>query len=189
MHDGICSLAIDKKVAMVIIPFHRHWAVHGGMDELPGSVRSANRNIMRNAPCSVGILIDRGTFMGTSSLSSKSLYSIGVIFAEGPDEREALAYVLRMGDHPNITMIGKKHHIFREEVVSDSVGTVAVIRSLGLIGDMLASTDSKCHTSVLVVQQQTFASELIGKDKFLFKDSCVVLDIPQNSGKVWPELK
>ncbi|GLU02599.1 hypothetical protein SLE2022_198440 [Rubroshorea leprosula] len=256
MHDEICSLAMDKRVAMVIIPFHRHWAVHGGMDELPRPVRSANRNILRSAPCSVGILIDRGTFMGTSSLSSKSLYSIGVIFAEGPDDREALAYALRMGDHPNvcitvvqliannkhkvstnqsdhlddqiinefkITMVGKKHHTFREEAVSDSVGTVAVIRSvencfhlilvgrrhdkesqlflglgltewnefpeLGLIGDMLASTDSNCHTSVLVVQQQTFANELIGKDKFLFKDSCVVLDIPQNSGKVWPELK
>ncbi|GLU11934.1 hypothetical protein SLE2022_286520 [Rubroshorea leprosula] len=251
MHDEICSLAIDKRVAMVIIPFHRQWAAHGAMDDqLPGrQVRSANCNILHNAPCSVGILVDRGT----GTICSSSLCNIGVIFVQGPDDREALAYALRMGDHPNvrltlvriidtnnkatngttcqsdhlddqiinefrISMVGKKYHTYREEGVSDSVGTVGVIRSvenlfdlilvgrrhdndsplflgltewnefpeLGFIGDMLASSDSNCHVSVLIVQQQTFANELRGRDKFLSKDSSVILDMPRNTGKVWP---
>lgn len=38
------------------------------------------------------------------SLSPKDTYFVGVIFIEGPDDREALAYATRMGERPNVSI-------------------------------------------------------------------------------------
>ncbi|WRX33051.1 Cation/H+ exchanger - like 10 [Theobroma cacao] len=258
MHDEICSLALEKRVSMVIIPFHKQWSTSTEIEELPKPIRSVNQQILQNAPCSVGILVDRGTLTGTSSMSSKTIYSIGMIFMEGPDDREALAYVMRMGEHPNISItvtrlvdsnkkkkeagdgggdteqddrivndfriahVGKKHHVYKEEFVSNSVETVEVIRSmensydlllvgrrhdtesplfmgltewnefpeLGFVGDMLASADSGCEVSVLVVQQQTLPGagrRNVGiSNNSMDQDSCTVVDIPRKYSRVWP---
>ncbi|KAI8523499.1 hypothetical protein RHMOL_Rhmol13G0078600 [Rhododendron molle] len=104
MHDEVCALALDKKVSMVILPFHKF----EGMEEAEVSAnaaRAVNRNILRMAPCSVGILVDRGT-LGRSSqnVTSRTSYSISVIFLGGQDDREALAYANRMAKHPNVAI-------------------------------------------------------------------------------------
>lgn len=116
------------------------------------------------APCSVGILVDRGT-LGRSShnVASRTSYNIGMIFLGGKDDREALAYANRMAKHPNVAVsvvrlieysINKfkitndmERDIelindfrianakseccdYKEEVVSDSVGVVSVVRAI-----------------------------------------------------------
>lgn len=104
MHDEVCALALDKKVTMVILPFHKFW----GMEETEVSAngaRAVNRNILRMAPCSVGILVDRGTLGGSShNVASRTSYNIGMIFLGGKDDREALAYANRMAKHPNVAV-------------------------------------------------------------------------------------
>ncbi|PON77973.1 DNA-directed DNA polymerase [Parasponia andersonii] len=105
MHDDICSLALEKRVCMVIVPFHKNWSHHGADDALTSNpLRTVNLNILKNAPCSVGILVDRGAFSSTISLSSKTPYSVGMFFVEGPDDREALAYAIRMAEQPNVSI-------------------------------------------------------------------------------------
>ncbi|KAL4294904.1 hypothetical protein HN51_045749 [Arachis hypogaea] len=64
-----------------------------------------NRRVLENAPCSVGILVDRG-LGGTSHISASNVsYSITVLFFGGSDDREALAYGARMAEHPGIRLV------------------------------------------------------------------------------------
>ncbi|KAM4095910.1 hypothetical protein ACJW30_08G066700 [Castanea mollissima] len=156
MHDEICNLALEKRVSMVIIPFHKHWTLHGS-EECDNPLKAVNFKILKNVPCSVGILVDKETLSGRNSGGSKPLYSIGMIFVGGPDDREALAYAMRMAEHPNVSLtvirlvqpnkksteldcdmikrfkmsnIQQKHHIYKEEVVKDSVEMINVIKLL-----------------------------------------------------------
>ncbi|KAF9679013.1 hypothetical protein SADUNF_Sadunf07G0095900 [Salix dunnii] len=65
-----------------------------------------NQNVLESAPCSVGLLVDRGlgsimqTGPARNSSSSKG-HRIAMIFIGGPDDREALAYAWRMAGHPD----------------------------------------------------------------------------------------
>lgn len=172
MHDEICSLALEKRASMVIIPFHKQWKPHDNEEYYSvNPIRSVNLKILKNAPCSVGILIDRGTLSGNiETMKSRPFYRIAVIFVEGADDREALAYAMRMADHPDvgITVIQflieskkksknlvsreldfeiidqfktatmhKMRHLYREEVVSESVEVINVIRSLQNLYDLV----------------------------------------------------
>ncbi|TXG68861.1 hypothetical protein EZV62_003796 [Acer yangbiense] len=87
MHDDICTLAFDKLASLVILPFHRRW-------------------VLEKAPCSVGILVDRGnmrraTMMPPDSSSSPDhndlpSYNVALVFLGGNDDREALTFAKRM---------------------------------------------------------------------------------------------
>ncbi|KAF8402548.1 hypothetical protein HHK36_010633 [Tetracentron sinense] len=251
MHSDISGLALDKNATLVIVPFHKQWTM-GGTIESINAIRNVNRNILNKAPCSIGILVDRGTFSGSLSISlSKSLYSVGVIFLGGSDDREALAYAMRMSKHPNVNLTairilehGQKNRMmtegnldnemikelrmgnmenerveYREEKVRNGIGTARVIRSLensydlilvgrrhatdspllrglkdwnefpelGYIGDMVASTDSDCEASILVVQQQAYLAEaLLDSPKYHEPDYCAVVLVPRHVAKVRP---
>ncbi|CAK9164137.1 unnamed protein product [Ilex paraguariensis] len=108
MHDDICTVALDRGANIVIVPFHKQWTIDGTVGVNFPSIRTVNQNVIQKAPCSVGILIDRGQ-MGVSHsvLNGPSLFRIAVLFIGGEDDREALAYSSRMANHPHIhlTMI------------------------------------------------------------------------------------
>ena len=55
--------------------------------------------VLENARCSVGILVDRGFGGGTHVPASNVSYSVTVLFFGGCDDREALAYGVRMAEH------------------------------------------------------------------------------------------
>ncbi|OIT00843.1 PREDICTED: cation/H(+) antiporter 15-like [Nicotiana attenuata] len=102
MHNDVCHLAMDKRAAFVVLPFHKHWAVHTS-DVEENCIRNVNRKILTTAPCSVGVFIDRSTSSTNTPLSTMTnVYSIGVLFIGGQDDREALAYANRMAIHPNV---------------------------------------------------------------------------------------
>ncbi|KAF6142906.1 hypothetical protein GIB67_033294 [Kingdonia uniflora] len=103
VHEDICELVMDRIIAMVIIPFHKQWSLGGDIESI--KCRNVNKNIIENAPCSVGILVDRGILGGTRSAMGGWTFSrVGVIFFGGPDDREALSYAMRMAEHPNINV-------------------------------------------------------------------------------------
>lgn len=65
MHDDICHVAEEKRVAMIILPFHKQWTVSGVDDEevvenVGHGWREVNQRVLKHAPCSVAVLVDRG---------------------------------------------------------------------------------------------------------------------------------
>ncbi|CAL5374564.1 unnamed protein product [Camellia sinensis] len=97
MHEDICNLALKKVAALIVIPFHRKWAIDGSIEMEDFSLRSLNCKIFDAAPCSVGILIDRGrNQVQQASTTQLSSQRVAVIFFGGRDDREALAFAIRM---------------------------------------------------------------------------------------------
>ncbi|KAL1559743.1 Cation/H(+) antiporter 15 [Salvia divinorum] len=104
MHEDICQVAEDKRAALIIIPFHKQLTVDGGMEAANPALRTINQNVLANAPCSVGILVDRG-LTGSTRLSLNQIeHHITMLFFGGPDDREALAYALRTSEHPGVNL-------------------------------------------------------------------------------------
>ncbi|KAL8539815.1 hypothetical protein ACS0TY_001426 [Phlomoides rotata] len=104
MHEDICDVAEDKRVALIIIPFHKQQTVDGGMEATNPAIRTINQNVLANAPCSVGILVDRGLTGSTRLAANQIAHSVAVLFFGGADDREALAYGWRMCEHPGINL-------------------------------------------------------------------------------------
>ncbi|XP_040994234.1 cation/H(+) antiporter 4-like [Juglans microcarpa x Juglans regia] len=228
MAEGICSLALDKLASFIILPFHRKWSVDGCVASEDSTIQTLNRNVLEHAPCSVGILVDRGDDynLGRSSTlmlsSDSSTYSVAMIFLGGNDDREALSFAKRMSnkyskisltvihlvspgsneldvtnylenvldslalkdvilnngddeyvryleeivqDGPQMTstvcsmvdeydliIVGRRHKM--ESPQTSGLAELSKFPELGIIGDLLASSDLNTRTSVLVVQQQ-----------------------------------
>ncbi|KAG2391476.1 hypothetical protein LR48_Vigan07g092100 [Vigna angularis] len=103
MHDEICMQAAEKRASILIAPFHKQFRTNEVI-ELANPIKALNRHLLRTAPCSVGILVERGSFVSNNPLTTLSFYNVAVVFIEGPDDREALAYAMRIADHPNVSV-------------------------------------------------------------------------------------
>ncbi|KAH7655270.1 Cation/H+ exchanger domain-containing protein [Dioscorea alata] len=104
IHEDILESAQQKRVAFIILPFHKILQVDGSLQSLNHIYQQINRRILSQAPCSVGILVDRG-LGGTAQVSASSVsYTIIVFFFGGADDREALVYGARMAEHPGISL-------------------------------------------------------------------------------------
>jgi Kef-type K+ transport system membrane component KefB len=105
IHEDIISSAEQKRAALILLPFHKHQRVDGSMETVGHDYQIVNQRVLRHAPCSVGILVDRG-LGGSVQVSSKEVsYTIAVLFFGGPDDREALSYASRMAEHPGIDLV------------------------------------------------------------------------------------
>ncbi|KAL5164083.1 Cation/H(+) antiporter 15 [Glycine soja] len=132
-------------------------------------------SLMRDAPCSVGIIVDRGL----GSLFKVNLRVL-VLFIGGPDDREALAVAWRMSKHQGVQLSVMRILMYGEaaevDVLShvESRGLLSVDKEqvgtrnslilseliqwahcpeLGVIGDMVASNNFGSSSSVLVGQK------------------------------------
>lgn len=104
MHEDICNAAEEKGVAIIIIPFHKKQTVDGDMLETNPALRMVNHNLLQSAPCSVGILVDRGLNGSNPLISNQASHQVAVLFFGGSDDREALSYGWRMSRHPNVNL-------------------------------------------------------------------------------------
>ncbi|KAH7440341.1 hypothetical protein KP509_04G103000 [Ceratopteris richardii] len=106
MYEDICVTANDKRAAMIVLPFHKHarpYMHDGTWESHSAGLRQVNQKVLLHAPCSVGILVDRG--IGVMSLASSFVNQrIAVLFYGGPDDREALAIGYRMAEHPGVKL-------------------------------------------------------------------------------------
>ncbi|KAI3903921.1 hypothetical protein MKW92_047364 [Papaver armeniacum] len=135
MHEDICNLAEEKRVSMIVVPFHKQQTIDGGMEAPNPAFRTVNQNVLANAPCSVGILVDRGLGASARTTSPHGSHHIVVLFFGGPDDREALAYALRMSDSPHLGLTvvrfipgdDAKGWFKRHENDSTDTGTLAVV--------------------------------------------------------------
>ncbi|XP_042006303.1 cation/H(+) antiporter 15-like [Salvia splendens] len=93
MDDDVCTVARERRAALLVVPFHKQRNADGEMEDINPSLRSINEGILENAPCSVGILVDRG-----AAETQDHAQNVAALFFGGPDDREALAYAWRMAD-------------------------------------------------------------------------------------------
>jgi hypothetical protein len=104
IHEDICTSAHQKRAAIILLPFHKHQRIDGTMESLGHSFHVINELVLSHAPCSVGILVDRG-LGGTSQVQASEVsFKVVVIFFGGRDDHEALAYGMRMAEHPGILL-------------------------------------------------------------------------------------
>uniref|UniRef100_A0A2N9GI63 Cation/H+ exchanger transmembrane domain-containing protein n=1 Tax=Fagus sylvatica TaxID=28930 RepID=A0A2N9GI63_FAGSY len=85
------ALALDKQTPLIIVPYHENLR-HIQGNRVATSIRAFNTNLQMHAPCTVGILVDRGSRHMNSSQFS---YNVVVIFIGGEDDRQALGKKLR----------------------------------------------------------------------------------------------
>ncbi|CAN1754090.1 Cation/H(+) antiporter 15 [Linum perenne] len=139
IHEEVHRIAMEKRTSMLILPFHRQWKVHGFEDD--PKARLVNRHILHKSPCSVGVLIDRGT---VEANTDTLMCSIGVIFIQGRDDREALAYAMRMGEKPNVgvTLV----HIIETGYQPSTVNSVVDLQlDYQMISDFKIATVARKH--------------------------------------------
>lgn len=106
MYDNICQMACDKGARIIIMPFHKQWAIDGGVESVSTSLQSLNINVLNKAPCSVGILVDRGMANGSVSvLARRSLFQVAALYIGGPDDNESLSYAFRMARHESVRLV------------------------------------------------------------------------------------
>lgn len=93
MHEDVCALAFDKGSDLIII----------GIDDRTAAERRLCRTVLRGSPCSVAILLDQGRlpdFKKMGSAMKQTRINICVIFLGGADDRETLAFAVRIMNHP-----------------------------------------------------------------------------------------
>ncbi|KAF3452658.1 hypothetical protein FNV43_RR03091 [Rhamnella rubrinervis] len=114
IHEDICSLAEDKKVSLIIVPFHNQSTViiegaTSSENNAHSPLRDVNKNVLDNAQCSVAVFVDRGltTLQQMDSSHGGIRRHFYMLFIGGADDRDALAYAWRMSKVPrtNLTVI------------------------------------------------------------------------------------
>ncbi|KAH7550533.1 hypothetical protein JRO89_XS13G0211300 [Xanthoceras sorbifolium] len=108
MYQNICELALEHRATLIILPFHKEYPGNlGGTEFFRGGLHSMNVDVLGHAPCSVGILVDKGNFRNPLAGCSlqHSVHQFVVLFLGGADSREALAYADRMAGNPDVAVI------------------------------------------------------------------------------------
>ena len=106
MHEDICHVADDKRITMIILPFHVRWRDEGDglVENVSQSWKAVNQRVLKDAPCSVAVLVDRGFGSETQNPGPNSsvAHRVCIIFFGGPDDREALELGGRIAEHPAV---------------------------------------------------------------------------------------
>ncbi|XP_022983542.1 cation/H(+) antiporter 15-like [Cucurbita maxima] len=105
MHDVVCSLALDKKTSLILVPFHQRFHSNGVLSLSQYKTKMVNHHILENAPCSVALVVERGILKTPKSIATNfHPFQIVMVFIGGPDDREAMFIGARMVGHPNINL-------------------------------------------------------------------------------------
>ncbi|KAF0919377.1 hypothetical protein E2562_029324 [Oryza meyeriana var. granulata] len=99
MHEDITSAAENQHSALILLPFHKHRPVDGGLEVSHPAIQSLNGSVQRFSPCTVGILVDRGL-----AAVPGAGYCVAVLFFDGSDDREVAAQATRMAKNPAIDL-------------------------------------------------------------------------------------
>ncbi|KAG6393597.1 hypothetical protein SASPL_147841 [Salvia splendens] len=120
VHDDILCVAIDESATVIILPFHKHWEIDGSIGSINKGVQSMNVKVLEHAPCSVGILVDRGILTGQLSiLTGQFVYRVAVVYLGGADDAESLCYGSRIAGHDNATLTVIRYLLYGCDSVRD----------------------------------------------------------------------
>ncbi|XP_022759443.1 cation/H(+) antiporter 15-like [Durio zibethinus] len=107
MHEDVSNFALDKGVTVILLPFHKNPNGLGGWTDVNSQHQQVSENLLANAPCSIGILVDRGLTRHLPLESQRDRmrkFRTAVLFVQGTDDREALAYAWRMASNPGLML-------------------------------------------------------------------------------------
>ncbi|CAL4936853.1 unnamed protein product [Urochloa decumbens] len=104
IHEDIVASALHKRAALLVLPFHKMLCHDGTMEPVDRAFHQVNVRVLGSAPCSVAVLVDRVLGGAAQVAAPEVSYAVLVLFFGGPDDREALAYAARMGEHPGIEL-------------------------------------------------------------------------------------
>ncbi|MCL7021619.1 hypothetical protein MKW94_029433 [Papaver nudicaule] len=149
MHEDVCHVAEEKRVTMMILPFHKRARRDEGGDIQVENVgpgwRAVNQCLLKHAPCSVAVLVDRGLscnsrdddITGPPAVAQR----VCVVFFGGPDDRQALEFGGRMADHPGVDVTVVR---FAEQIVTEN--KIIILDSLSTTADPEKELDEKAIT-------------------------------------------
>lgn len=91
---------------MIVVPYHRKTRFDGKMGAGKSSVREFNVNVLQRARCTVGILVDRGLecSVAAGEEGEEKKDRVVVMFLGGADDREAVAYGIRLAMNPSVSV-------------------------------------------------------------------------------------
>ncbi|CAJ1858009.1 unnamed protein product [Sphenostylis stenocarpa] len=120
MHDDVCRISLECGANILILPFHKRWEIDGTIGAEHKSIQNMNIRVLERAPCSVGILVDRGILNDSPSLlMARGMYYVVVFFIGGADDAETLAYGNRMARHECVYVTVVRFLLFGEENSKD----------------------------------------------------------------------
>ncbi|KDP43477.1 hypothetical protein JCGZ_16764 [Jatropha curcas] len=103
MYEDVCIAAVDFRASIIFIHLHKRQRIDEKLENGKEDIRISNQKILRHAPCTVGILVDRGQ-TGFKKPGSELVQQVATLFFGGPDDREALACSKRIAMHPYIKL-------------------------------------------------------------------------------------
>ncbi|KAK8509534.1 hypothetical protein V6N12_001624 [Hibiscus sabdariffa] len=104
MHEDVNNFALDKFTNIILIPFHKRPDTSGGWTDENLQHELVNQNLLETSRCSIGLLVDRGLTSFPESQKGTRVCRVSMLFVEGPDDREALAYAWRMAGNPSLIL-------------------------------------------------------------------------------------
>jgi len=135
IHEDIYNVSQEKEANLIILPFHKQSNIEGILEISNTAFQEINRNVMRDAPCTVGIFVDRGL----GSLFKVNLRVV-MVFIGGPDDREALAVAWRMSKHQGVQLSVVRVLMFGEAA---EVDVMSQVESHGLLSVVLDTEKQK----------------------------------------------
>ncbi|KZV49314.1 cation/H(+) antiporter 15-like [Dorcoceras hygrometricum] len=161
MHDEVCEMAVDRRVSLVIFPFHRRFNTTAESSSF--NIKTVNDRILQTLPCTTAIVVDRSPTIisssATTGAASSSSYEDGpfgvaVFFIGGPDDREALAIGSRMVSQPNIHLTIYRL-ILKEDAISIDIVDSNMEKKLDneVMDEILVKSRNNGDTRVSYVEQ------------------------------------
>ncbi|WJX55549.1 hypothetical protein P8452_41314 [Trifolium repens] len=130
IHEDIYNSANEKRISLTILPFHKQLSSEGVLETTSVVYRDINLDVMQNAPCSVGIFVDRD-FASISKMN----FRVCMIFVGGPDDREAMAVAWRMAGHPGMQLSVVRILLFDEATKVDTSINIEAYNALSAVMD------------------------------------------------------
>ncbi|KAK8982596.1 hypothetical protein V6N11_046513 [Hibiscus sabdariffa] len=104
MYQDVCKLALESGTVIIVLPLEKKFDGEiATTKQWGGGNRSVIIQVLENAPCSVGLLIDK-TDRWHSQVSQEGACNIIVLFLGGPDSREALSYSNLIVRNPRVSL-------------------------------------------------------------------------------------
>ncbi|KAK7275893.1 hypothetical protein RIF29_17019 [Crotalaria pallida] len=135
IHEDIHHMANEKHTSLILLPFHKHITIEGFLETTSEVYQEINLHTMIEAPCSIGIFVDREI-----GPVSKINFRIIVLFVGGPDDREALAVATRMAKRPGVKLTVVRMILLEDPVESE---TSSHVDTQGVLYDVIDNEKQK----------------------------------------------
>ncbi|XP_058208324.1 cation/H(+) antiporter 4-like [Rhododendron vialii] len=174
MHEDICTLALNKTASLTVIPFHRKWAVDGTVESEDFELRGSDdrealfyaKRMAKSRTSGIGLSMvnfkpmvceasDEGKKRDSEVLNEFTNVGGGeMVYVEEvvKDGAETELIVGEMVGEFDLIIVGRHWGVEFPQTLG--LKGWSELPEMGVIGDILSSSDLKGRASVLVVQQQ-----------------------------------